>query len=63
MLGSKNYYYIIIIKNILDIISLTLWYLINFFIKKIYSINSHLKIFIIEGNMIKNLIKKGFIDC
>ena len=52
MLGFKNFYYIIKIKSMLDIVKL------NFFIKKASNINTYFRALIIKGNSVKNLIKK-----
>ena len=60
ILKSIDYYYIIKIKNILDIASLIFWYLINYFIKKpivLIFFSKHLLLKIIKQ---KTLKKKKF---
>ena len=46
------------INNLLDIVNLFSWYLINSSIRKASDINAYLRVFIIKGNLIKDLIKK-----
>ena len=58
ILKSKDYYYIIKIKGILNIISPISKYIITFFIKKASYIDAYLKTFIIKYNLVKDLMRK-----
>ena len=58
MFESKDHHYVIKMKDILVAINLTPWYLIDFFIKKIYNIDICFKIFNIKNNPVKNSIKE-----
>ena len=58
MLKSKNYYFIIMIKNILNIAKLNFLIFNQYFYKRIGNINIYFGIFIIKCNLLKDLIKK-----
>ena len=58
ILKSKNHYYFIKIKDILDIQKLDSLIFMEFYYKKIDNIHIYIRIFTIKDNLVKYLTKK-----